>query len=109
MSYRTKSDNEPFDSYREFLDNISRGGEVVFYYNENKYTLTHGTDNDGVKLVYFGIVDSVSEYKTAGYGFVEQTDPFLGKFLNVKKDAEMYVPRILVTKTKNAINQAQKN
>jgi hypothetical protein len=33
----------------------------------------------------------------------------LGKFLNVKKDAEMYVPRILVTKTKNAINQAQKN
>lgn len=63
MSYRTKSDNEPFDSYREFLDNISRGGEVVFYYNENKYTLTHGTDNDGVKLVYFGIVNSVSEYK----------------------------------------------
>ena len=54
-------------------------------------------------------LDSVSEYKTAGYGFVEQTDPFLGKFLNVKKDAEMYVPRILVTKTKNAINQAQKN
>lgn len=53
-------------------------------------------------------LDSVSEYKTAGYGFVEQTDPFLGKILNVKKDVEMYVPRILVTKTKTAINEAQK-
>ena len=58
MSFPIKGDNDRFDSYEEFLDNISRGGEVEFYYQNTKYTLTHGKDNDGCRLVYFGVANS---------------------------------------------------
>ena len=65
MSFLIKGNNAPFESYEEFIDNISRGGETVFYYKETKYTLTHGTADDGCHLIYFGVANSedISEYK----------------------------------------------
>ena len=39
--FKYKSDNDHFDSIEEFVDNLSRGGEVEFFYKEKKYGITH--------------------------------------------------------------------
>ena len=39
--FKIKGDNEKFESLDEFIDNIERGGEVEFIYNNKKYSITH--------------------------------------------------------------------
>ena len=71
MDFPIKGDKEPFDSYDEFLNNISHGGEIEFSYNKKKYTLTHGADNDGCHLVFFGVAnsDKIGEYRIENNNF----------------------------------------
>ncbi|MCQ2600143.1 MAG: hypothetical protein MJ184_02130 [Treponema sp.] len=46
----------------------------------------------------------VSEYKTSGYGFIQQTDPLYAAMrYGLKKDKIYFVPSYAVMKTKNAI------
>ena len=54
-------------------------------------------------------LDSVSEYKTSGYGCVEQTDPFLAKILGTKKESDLFITKYLVLRTNQAIQTAIKN
>lgn len=49
-------------------------------------------------------LDSVEEYKTAGYGCVEQTSPTVSYLLGQKRDKTCFVPKILVEKTLEKFN-----
>lgn len=44
-------------------------------------------------------LDSISEYKSAGYGCIEQTDPLLATLLGLSRDAKLKVPNLMVEKT----------
>ena len=50
-------------------------------------------------------LDSVPEFKTPGYGCVEQTDPFLAFVLGTQKDTELTAPKLLALKTKHEIQK----
>lgn len=48
-------------------------------------------------------LNSIDEYKTNGYGFIEQSDPITAKFVyGLKKDISNHVPSYAAMKTKNA-------
>ena len=51
-------------------------------------------------------LSSVKEYKTNGYGFIEQTNPVLSllKF-NLKRDKHNHMPSLMVMETKKKINR----
>jgi hypothetical protein len=38
---RIKGNNEKFESLDEFIDNLSRGGEIEFIYKDKKYSIIH--------------------------------------------------------------------
>ena len=59
----------------------------------------------------FGSLDlsSISEYRTAGYGCIEQTDPLLARFLSHKKDKEFSAPKKMVLETSKQIKSAMGN
>lgn len=44
-------------------------------------------------------ISTISEYKTAGFGFVEITEPLLARFLGCKKDSKMENSTIVAKKT----------
>ena len=48
-------------------------------------------------------IDTVSEYKTSGFGFPEQTDLLLAYELKMKRDPEFFIPRYLSFKTSQKI------
>lgn len=49
-------------------------------------------------------LSSVDEYKTSGYGFIQQTDPLYASFrYKLKKDKNSFVSSYAVMKTKNVI------
>ena len=49
-------------------------------------------------------LDSFAEYKTAGYGCVEQTDPILALALGTRRDRSLSVPVFLAGKTVEALH-----
>lgn len=55
--------------------------------------------------VYAGIsLNTIPEYKTAGYGFIEQMDPLYAKFrFGLKQDRTNHVPSYAAMITKNAL------
>jgi len=100
---RSLINNQNYKFQREFYTfNFSREIETMVPLLEKKYgteiSIFLVTDEMGVTAAedyinenpkrLSGIFDlsSVPEYKTPGYGFIEQTDPFLGKILGVKRD-----------------------
>lgn len=59
---------------------------------------------NGSRVLDVFYLDSVEEYKTAGYGCVEQTSPLVAYFLGQKRDNSFYAPKILVEKTLEKFN-----
>lgn len=49
-------------------------------------------------------LDSIPEYETPGYGFIQQTDPLLCWLLKKKKDSNFTITKIIIEKTKDAIS-----
>jgi len=41
MCEKIKGNNEKFETVEEFVDNLSRGGEIEFVFEESDYSLTH--------------------------------------------------------------------
>ena len=58
------------------------------------------------KISGFFCLDSISAYKTPGYGCVEHTDPLLALVLGQKRDFEKTATTEMVEKTAEAINTA---
>jgi len=54
-----------------------------------------------VKGTFF--LDSISEYKTPGYGCIQQTDPLLAAYFGLYHDHKMELPNLLVSKTNQAL------
>lgn len=52
------------------------------------------------------LLDSIPEYKTAGYGCIEYTDPLLAKRLGQKKDRQGFITKYLVLKANEEIRKA---
>lgn len=111
------TDNQNYMSQREFYTyNISLecnallkilderyGPDTSFYMISDVMGNTAIKDfskkyNQRVKGIFF--LDSISEYKTPGYGCVEQTDPLLARFLGLTGDHSMKTPKLLTAKTK---------
>ncbi len=51
-------------------------------------------------------LSSVPEYITAGYGCVDQTNPFLARFLGAEKDNDMMIARLIAKKSAVAAKQS---
>ncbi len=49
-------------------------------------------------------LSSIEEYKTSGYGCIEQTDPLLALSLGLKRDKKLTTPKLLAEKTIEVIN-----
>ena len=49
-------------------------------------------------------LSSIGEYKTSGYGCIEQTDPFLAMLFGLQRDFSFSTPKILAEKTLEALN-----
>jgi hypothetical protein len=53
-------------------------------------------------------LDCIPEYKTPGFGFIEQTDPLVAAYLGQARDKTLFIPRYLVLKSVNAIKKGTK-
>ena len=53
-------------------------------------------------------LSSIEEYKTSGYGCIEQTDPLLALSLGFTRDKTLAIPKLLAAHTVTAINEVQK-
>ena len=49
-------------------------------------------------------LSSIEDYKSSGYGCVEQTDPLLAMALGLKKDRSLATPKLMAEKTIEVIN-----
>ncbi len=47
-------------------------------------------------------LDSIPEYKTPGFGFVEQTDPLVASYFGLSRDKTLFIPRYAVLKSIDA-------
>ena len=49
-------------------------------------------------------LSSIEEYKTSGYGCIEQTDPLLALSMGLERDRSLATPKLLAQKTEEALN-----
>ena len=47
---------------------------------------------------------NIEEYKTSGYGCIEQTDPLLAMALGFGRDKTLKTPKLLAAKTVEVLN-----
>ena len=59
--YRIKGDTDKFDSLDEFIDNINRGGEIEFIFNEKEYSISHSKSS--ISFIEQGKKDSLRNFK----------------------------------------------
>lgn len=52
-------------------------------------------------------LSSIDNYKTAGYGCIEQTDPLLALYMGLSRDATRTTPKLLADKTMEVINDIE--
>lgn len=81
---------------RFFLISDVMGNTAIQDYAKNNPDLISGTF----------CLDSIEEYKTAGYGCVEQTDPFVATILGSKKDSSMKNTKAMVLQSSESIKGA---
>lgn len=113
-------DPRKFAASRElYTYNICRECEQLIkmiyekYGNDSKiFIISDGMSNDGVAdfvkknpSIISGHfkLDSIPEYKTAGYGFIAETNPMLNAYLGFPKERKFETPKLLVEKTKEVI------
>lgn len=78
------------------------------------YVVTDGLKEDAAvmlnekledKVKGFFALESVEEYKTSGFGFIEQTDVLIATRFNVKRDKTYAVPKLAAEKTIKAFEK----
>ncbi|MBR0496895.1 MAG: hypothetical protein IJJ71_12050 [Treponema sp.] len=78
-------DNVDFDSIYAVIDE----------FNTEPYSNAKG----------FFSMNRVDEYKTSGYGFIEQTDVLLAKQKEIERDPKFFIPRYMANKTVKTITE----
>lgn len=116
---RSMLNPQMYESQREFYTfNFSKELEAMtslvpelFGHNGKLFVVTDSTGITAARDFYESHMDKVSgifdissvpEYSTPGYGFVQQTDPFLARFLGTKHDREMKAVTFCVEQTEKA-------
>lgn len=89
-------DNRYGNHCKYFLIGDGMSGEAVTKYAK---------DNPEKILGSF-VLDTISEYKTPGFGCVEETNPLVAKFLGQKRDKDGFITKYLVLKTSAEIRKA---
>ena len=59
-----------------------------------------------VNTLNFFSLNKISEYKSSGFGFVEQTDILVAKKLGLSKDSTFFIPRYVALKSDEEIKLA---
>lgn len=110
------TNNQKFMSQREFYNyNVSLEYKALVkmideHYGSNAkfFVITDVMGTTAIKDIYKadssrikGIfsLDTITEYKTAGYGCIEQTDPLLAVLLGFNSDSSLSTPKLLTEKT----------
>ncbi len=74
----------------------------------NIFFVTDGIDYDSILNVLdkfsengkgFFSLNRIDEYKTSGFGFVEQNDLILAKYFKIQRDSSLFIPRYAAGKT----------
>lgn len=117
------NNSQKFLSQREFYTyNISLEGEALISSAREKYgpqckffivtDVMGETAAEDLQKKYPELItgtfnmSTVPEYKTAGYGCVDQTDPLLARILGAEKDKDMMIARLLAKKSSSAAKQS---
>jgi len=68
-----KKNNDRFDNLEEFIDNITRGGEVEFFFNNKKYSITQPKgriaffeQENEQSIIFFNDVNELITFKIDG-------------------------------------------
>jgi hypothetical protein len=99
--------------YKAVMDYIDRnsGGGGKFFIVSDGMTDTAAADvmkQSGGRVQGIFALDSIAEYKTAGFGFIEQTDPFAASYFGLRRDKTLFIPRYMVLKSTNAMKKENK-
>lgn len=79
-----------------------------FFKNENQiFYIFDGIDFDTIFSIAskdnsapaFFALNRIDEYKTSGFGFIEQTDPVFASKFGLKRDSSFFIPRYAANKT----------
>lgn len=112
--YNSQREFYTYNFSREFKAVLSMTKELDFYSPESHFFLV--TDNmsytaaldikNEIPDLISGIynISNSTEYKTPGYGFVQQTDPFIAKQLGYKRDKTFEAVKSCLSETLKAIN-----
>lgn len=117
-----KPDQEFFDEHPEYYDAYSKEFEILSQIaNEQESKVKNFAiigDNSSARcfdkiknpartIDFAFALNSVPEYKTSGYGFIESIDPIFAKIrFEIKKDKTYFIPSYVAMKTKNALEVA---
>lgn len=84
----------------------------LFGESQTVYYITDGVSFDTINAVIeafpknavgFYSLNRIPEYKTQGFGFIQQTDILLAKYFSMKRDSSLFIPRYVANKTKDDI------
>lgn len=115
-------DNQNFSSKREFYTyNIKQELNALLPLLKEKYgpqckyfIITDGMGKTAVsdfaeshpdEITGTFFIDSIPEYKTPGYGCIEQTEPYLAYLLKIHADRSLFTTRYMVLKSSQAIKE----
>ncbi len=82
--------------------------------NKKFFYLTDGVDFDTIYTVIdlfpenangFFSLNRIAEYKTSGFGFIEQTAPLFARTFKLNRDTSLFIPRYVANKTAEYIAQ----
>ena len=92
----------------ERYNSLTKLALKIFGNEEKFFYLTDGIDFDTINDVIeknsqnaagFFSLNRIDEYKTTGFGFIEQTDPVFAANFNLKRDSSLFIPRYAANKT----------
>lgn len=112
------------ETQNEFLDAYAKEYEIISKIADEKEPVTKKfiiiadegpalsaprIKNPARKIKMFHNISFISEYKTAGYGFIQQSDPIFAKFgYKLSKDKTLYTPSYVVMKINSTIKSYEK-
>lgn len=87
---RIKNNHDKFESVKEFIDFLNRGGEVEFRFNNKIYSITHGNNSlyfieqyNMLSQQTFSSICELLEYKIENYkiyDIITVIEPFFRTF-----------------------------
>lgn len=88
-------------------NSITKLAGELFGTEKKIFYLVDGIDFDTIYSVIeqnknaaaFYSLNRINEYKTSGFGFIEQTDPVFAAHFGLKRDSSLFIPRYAANKT----------